>query len=529
MRKTGDKDFLLVLQSLETILQAQTKITKKKSTQSRTPNATPTKKINKKKSTKIDKQDNSLKREIQQLTRKTPSPKIQRKLYKNSSRKYQGNDTYFSDDRITISKKRSQKRSSPTPKKQNRMKSYQSPSKKEESYFYSQQSSPSNMKNQNRHNSPVDYDYDYDDQCFNSNYTSGQLNTLCIFFLRWMKRCTEKIESEAKNNISNESTYKKETQRKNEADEKLIELIEMNQNIQLPNQTAPTLTESNTISIERVNCNPNSKEKIETDQIPNEKIEINVTPKSFKSNHSSSTKNKKNTVSRVSFAPILTPQQEKQYLDYLQPGHKQNHSQGDSPVMKSNKIHKNKKKGKTDNASNFDNDTQDNIISNIENDTSNNNNLNSNNNNTNKNNNNSTDANFIDDNFHNENNNNSNSNEKNYNNDNNIKISSNKINNSVGSTNQNNNSTNNTNSTNENKELSIDSSDNTKFDLEGTSPIPLPNDIKKMPSIGDSDLHNQPNSDEIHYDSYELSEKSLSLLPPRGEGEVKEFNPNSFM
>mgnify|MGYP007106016678 CR=1 FL=1 len=113
--------------------------------------------------------------------------------------------------------------------------------------------------------------------------------------------------------------------------------------------------------------------------------------------------------------------------------------------------------------------------------------------------------------------------------DNNIKISSNKINNSVGSTNQNNNSTNNTNSTNENKELSIDSSDNTKFDLEGTSPIPLPNDIKKMPSIGDSDLHNQPNSDEIHYDSYELSEKSLSLLPPRGEGEVKEFNPNSFM
>ncbi|OHT08923.1 hypothetical protein TRFO_22435 [Tritrichomonas foetus] len=65
-----------------------------------------------------------------------------------------------------------------------------------------------------------------------------------------------------------------------------------------------------------------------------------------------------------------------------------------------------------------------------------------------------------------------------------------------------------------------------QLNLEDTSPLPTSNN-KKVASIVEGDFNN-PNSSDFHYDSYEISEKSLSLLPPHGEGEVTEFNPHKF-
>ena len=65
-----------------------------------------------------------------------------------------------------------------------------------------------------------------------------------------------------------------------------------------------------------------------------------------------------------------------------------------------------------------------------------------------------------------------------------------------------------------------------QLNLDETSPLPQ-QPKRKFHSIVESELQN-PNSSDFHYDSYEASAKSLSLLPPQGEGEVTEFNPSTF-
>ena len=69
--------------------------------------------------------------------------------------------------------------------------------------------------------------------------------------------------------------------------------------------------------------------------------------------------------------------------------------------------------------------------------------------------------------------------------------------------------------------------DTCQMNLEETSPPPKTDNLKAIPSIGESDFRN-PNSADFHYNSYDVSEKSLSLLPPQGEGEVTEFHPSKF-
>lgn len=448
MKKSSEKDFLAVLQNLETILQAQTKTSREQSSRRTSNNkaiSTP-KKSPKKKTTQVDFQETNTNKEIRKILSKSPSPQRPRKLYKNTK----NNDLYMTPNKYSTNT---------TPKNREKSNQNRSPQVYRKKIKHSPQQLTKQSNRRIRHNSPVDEidnninNNEYHEYSPVKNYTSNQLNTLCIFFLRWMKRCTEKIEAESNMKTNSQSIEKAESnyiQNNNKSSSKI-------------------LAESDEISIERINCKENST----TDQIPIEKIEINFTPKSFKSSTSSSidqTKNNKETEARkkhkskVTFNPALTPQQQKKYLDYLQTDRKPNQSQ-DNSLLKSNEIQNNQNKETSTKIQNNNNEIE---IINIS---------------------------------KNRNNNTTTNNDKNEKNDSNI--------------------VNNTNELNSTEE-------SCKLILEETSPLPKQNDARKMPSIGESDLNNHPNSEDIHYDSYELSEKSLSLLPPQGEGEVTDFNPSKL-